>query len=439
MSWTLQYQRAFNAIGGAVTAALMREYLANEEFRHPAALVLAEQCLAVNEPSDGKHWRSGVDFSRVNEKRAARATDPTATSAEAEAIFRAIEPLIADEATEEANKHAVELGIVAARLPHGERATMIQKLLSLASRRLRASLLKSLGLSGEIIDVEMVKQGLAQIFDATNKQSRFESESYELKEWLNLLPFTNRPTEANDIVRSLPNDLRSPEHLEEMVNGFGTVSGVDAEDLLFQLGDTDARFYANHAWRVAALRRGTLSAARRFVDLAAKCIFCKKGIDRWHMTRQIANLLGKHPELRTHVYSLLKDGPTSQGLALLALAVAEEPDAEGLLLLTRIEIEHKRSFISWRTIESVVTKPIPLENRENAYDILPVPAAELRRKLLAMTTDGGPTDAAARCLTQIDKIRDSYGTPEFEPRHPDLASGKLWPIMTADSEATETG
>jgi hypothetical protein len=439
MSWTLQYQRAFHAIGGPETAALMREYLSDEEFGHPAALVLAEQWRAVNEPSDGERWRSGVDFSRVEEKRAARAADPAATSGEAEAIFSAIEPLIANEATEEAKKHAVALGIVAARLPHGERDAVIQKLLSLAPRRPRAALLQNLILSGVIIDIEMVKQGLAEMFEAAKKQSWILSEGYEIKEWLRLLPYTNRPGEAFDVVRTLPDDQRSRERLEEMITAIAAAPGVDAENVLFQLADADARLYVSHVWREAAMRRGTLSAARRFVDLAAKGVFYDKmGTDLWHMSRQLGGLMGEHPELRAHVYSLLKDRPISPGLALLAQSVAEEPDAEGLLLLVRIEIEEKRTFLSWRSIQSVLTKQVPSEDWKGAYDVVPVPAAELRRMLLSMTTDGGPTDAAARCLNQIDRTRDDYGTPEFEPRHPDLASGKAWPIMTHDPDASET-
>jgi hypothetical protein len=56
-----------------------------------------------------------------------------------------------------------------------------------------------------------------------------------------------------------------------------------------------------------------------------------------------------------------------------------------------------------------------------------------------MTTDGGPTDVATRCLIEIDKIRDEYGTPDSEPRHPDLGSGKQWPIMMPDPDVRETG
>ena len=39
-----------------------------------------------------------------------------------------------------------------------------------------------------------------------------------------------------------------------------------------------------------------------------------------------------------------------------------------------------------------------------------------------MTSSGGKGDPAARCLNLIDDLRDEYGAPESEPRHPDLAS-----------------
>jgi hypothetical protein len=430
MSWTLQYQRAFQAISGPETAALMRDYLADVDFGHPAAVVLAGQWTAANEPSDGKRFWSGVDFSRVEEKRAARTRDPAATSVEAEAIFSAIDSLIADEATEDQKKQAVALGVVAARLPHDQRDATIQKLISLAPRRSRAALLQNLILSGESIDIGMIKNGLAEVFEAAKAQSWILSDGYELKEWLRLLPFANPAAEAFAIVRGMLDDQRRVDRLEEMIAGFRTAPGDDAENVLFQLAEADPKFYANRTWRETAIRRDTLSAARRFVDLAANDVFEGKGIDDWHMARQLGDLIREHPELRKHVYQLLRDGAATPGLALLAQAVAEAPDADGLLLLINIEIEHKCSFMSWQTIENIVTEHRHSDNWKGSYEVVPVPAVELRRKLLAMTTDGGPTDAAARCLNQIDEIRDDYGAPDSEPRHPNLASGKPWPIIS---------
>ena len=33
------------------------------------------------------------------------------------------------------------------------------------------------------------------------------------------------------------------------------------------------------------------------------------------------------------------------------------------------------------------------------------------------------------------QIRDEYGAPEAEPRHPDIASGRPWPILAPDPDA----
>ena len=437
-AWTLHYQRAFSAIGGTEMSLLLREYLPNEDFGHAAALVLAGQWRAANEPSDGKHWKGGPDFSYVAQRRAGRVSDPTASSTQADAIFGAIQALISGDATELVTKHAVTLAIAAVALPHGQRDDTIKALLSIADRNSRSALLNNLVLSGEIIDVELVKQGIADVFEAAQKQPWILTERGELGGWLRLLPFTNRPSEALDIVRALPEQHGTPNALEETLDAFGLAPGHDAEEVLFLLAEADPRLYAHHAWRNAVTRRGTLTAATRLADLTARGIFNREdGAEPRGISRCLAGLISEHAELRAHVYDLLKDGPTSPGLALLAQAVAENPDVDGLLLLIQAEIEQKRAIASWRTIEVVVTEHVPAEDWNGAYNVQAVPAIELRRRLLAMTTDGGPADAAARCLNLIDKIRDDYGAPESEPRHPDLASGKAWPIMTPDPDASE--
>lgn len=420
-----EYERAFRAINAPETAALMCEYLHDEHFRDSAALVLAAQWTAENEPSQARHLWGGVDFSHVEERRAARTKDPAATSAEAEAIFGAIEPLIADDATEAQKRRAVTLSIVAARLPHGQRDTTIQKLISLASRRQRAALLQNLILSGENVNIELVKNGLSEMFEAAKNESWILQDGYELRDWLRLLPFSNPTAEVSAIVRGLPNDHRRVDWLEDMISGFRTAPGDDAERVLFQLAEDNPDLYGNHVWRDTATRRGTLSSARRFVDLAANGAFKDSGIDQWNIARQIAGLMSEHAELRTHIYQLLVKGSSPPGLALLAQAVAEAPDADGLLLL----IKHNPSFISRLTIERVVTEHVPSEDLQGAYSIVPAPGGELRQKLLAMTVTGNRTAVATHCLHLIDEIRDDYGAPDSEPRHPDLASGKQWPIM----------
>lgn len=66
-----------------------------------------------------------------------------------------------------------------------------------------------------------------------------------------------------------------------------------------------------------------------------------------------------HSELRDYAYGLLKDR-TSPMTAMLANAVAEGDDPDGLLLLVELENKLQRPLISWRTIRGAVTEHVPL-------------------------------------------------------------------------------
>ena len=423
---------AFLAISAPETAALMREYLTDEHFGALAAQVLASQWQRANEPPSDKRFLGGVDFSHVKEKRALRAADPAATSIEAETIFAAVDTLIADGSTDEQKKLGVGLATVATRLPHGQRDSTIRKLIELTPRRTRPSLLLNLVLSGEEIDSKIVADGIAETLEAAKRETWIltQSEGYELKIWLLLFPFVNNLAEVITVLRSMPAPQREPRFLQEMLAALADAPSADAEGILFKLGEDDPRFYMDYRWRATALQLGTQSSVRRIIDLAAKGVLQGRTTEDWALAQELGGLIDEYPDLRAHVYDLLRDGLSTSGLAQLARAIAENPDEDGLLLLIRLEKDPSHSWIGWQTIERVVTEHVPAEDWKGAYNVVPIPAVELRRKLLAMTTDGGPSDAAARCLNGIDRIRDDYGAPETEPRHPDLKSGKPWPIMT---------
>jgi hypothetical protein len=439
--YTNEYQWAFLAIRTPETAALMREYLEDEHFGSLAARVLADQWRTANEPPKDKRFVGGSDWSDVEAKRAARAANPAATCDEAEAIFAAIDRLTADGATNKQQMLAVSLGITGLRLPHGYRDATIRKLISIAPRDgyevARSELLLSLVLSGEEVDVADVAAGVDETLEAAKKESWIltQSEGYGLKVWLRLLPFVDKPIEGLSVLRGLPPAQRDRYFLRDLVRSYAYAPPEAAEEVLFKLAEAGPHFYFEHEWRDSVIALGTTSSARRLIDLVASGALDGKSGDDWHLVRQLGGLLAEHADLRRHVYSLLKDGASTPGLAKLAGAVAESPDKDGLLLLVKCERDG-RSFRGWRMIEKAVTEHIPVGSNQNFYNVVPVPAAELRRKLFATTTDGGPKDVAARWLNDIDSIRDSYGLPEGEPRHPDLASGKPWPIMTPDPEAT---
>jgi hypothetical protein len=429
--YTVEYQRAFVAIKSPATTALMGEYLADEHFGELAARVLAVQWLEANEPRDDKKFLGGVDFTRVDARRAARAANPSETSTEADMLFGVIDTLIADGATEEQKMLAVTLGIIGAGLPHGERNATIQKLIAFAPRPARANLLLSLVLAGEGVDIKLIADGIAETFEAAKKDTWIltQGDAYQLRAWLRLLPFATPVSELPAVVRAMPDTWRNPNLLEDIVGGLGNSPSPDAEAVLFKLAEDDPRFYLDRQWRATILRLGTASSARRLVDLTASGTLSGKSTDDWHWRRELGGLISEFPEVRAHVQDLLKDGPTSKHLAFLAQAVAERPGTEGLLMLIDFEIKTGRSFLTQQSIESVVTEHVPAEDWKGAYNTVPVPAIELRRKLLAMTASGGASGPAARCLSFIVKLRDDHGAPETEPRHPDLASGRPWPMI----------
>ena len=439
MSWTLQYRRAFDAIRGPETTALVCEYLPDMDFGVDAALLLAGRWRAENEPSDGSRFRMSPDFSRVTEKRSEISIAPTRSSAEAEAIFGAIEQVLAEEPSGKMKQHAVALAAVAVALPHGERGEIIDEIVAFADRCPRARLLNNLVLSGKIVDVDLVTQGIDDVFEAAEEAQWILTDRNELGEWLRLLPFSNRPSEALRAVQALPEQYRAPNSLKEMVVAFGFAADDEAESTLFALAESDQRLYAHSSWRDAVTRRGTLSSAIRLVELAAQGTFnANSNADQEGMVTRIARLIGEQAELRGHIYSLLNSGGEVPGTRLLLQAVASNPDAEGVLVLVRFEIDGWRELASWGVLMHVVAQSVPSVSWKGAYEVHSLPAAELRRELMAMTTDGGPNDAAARCLRLIDRIRDDYGTPESEPRHPDLGSGIAWPMISVDSDSEDS-
>jgi hypothetical protein len=104
------------------------------------------------------------------------------------------------------------LGIVAVWLPHVERDATIQMLLSLAPRRSRAALQQNLILSGESIDIEMVRDGIAEVFEAAKAQKWIVGGRLRVEGMAACGLRTVQPMRSPLCgVRGLPDDQRRPE------------------------------------------------------------------------------------------------------------------------------------------------------------------------------------------------------------------------------------
>ena len=436
--WDIHYEHAFASICCPEATALMQKYLMVEEFGCSAARVLVAHWRTRNEPREENVWPRRPMFSRVAEKRAAREVSAEATSEEAEAIFDAVKQLMGADSTDAHKRCAVVLAIIACALPHGERDEIISRLIGKAAPERKLALLTNLVLAGEVIDVELVTQGIANIIEQAETRTGHwvVVEDRTLQPWLRLLPFTTDPSKTVEIVQTLPEQHRTPYALEELLEALGYAPGDDVEEVIFGLAEADPNLYVNRAWLDAAFRRETRSSATRLLDFAGQDAFNGEGntSDRDIYTR-LASLIDKYPDLRVHLYKLLDNATGGRGMRMLAQTIAENPDEEGLMLLMQLHIEHKHALTAWPAIERVLTHREPVEDSSESYHVLPVAASEVRRKLLARTRDGGPDDIAAQYLNEIDEFRDQFGTNESEPRHPDLGSRKAWPIVAKGKDA----
>jgi hypothetical protein len=336
---------------------MMEPYLTDAHFGELAAQVLAAHWRFANEAPTRRYALGGIDFSIVKDKRQARAFDPDRTSSEAEKIFAAAELLVEGLPTDEQKYLAVALGTIASRLPHGRRDDVIRKLVAFASRRKRPDLLLNLVLSGDHIDLAIVAEGITDTVEAAKSHPWIlvQSDGYELKQWLRLLPFVDRVMDTLPVLRAMPSAQREPRFLANVIDPFPHSPSPDAEDALFSLAKDDPRFYSDYQWRHAALHFGTPSSARRIMDLAARGVL-SQGIPDWETTQAIAHLIASSAEIRTHAYKLLGTAPSPAGQALLARAVGENPNEEGLLLLVTLEQESRIGYVGERSVQQAVTK-----------------------------------------------------------------------------------
>jgi hypothetical protein len=300
----------------------------------------------------------------------------------------------------------------------------------LADRRTRPKLIVSLIQSGEVIPTEVVAAGIAETFEAAKTESWIlhESNAYQLTDWLELLPFTDDLEAMVEVVRAIPAEHRRPERLEKLMSGLVETPSVGAENALFALAVLEPRLSGYWAWYNAIVKLDSPSAISRLVAMIIDGALEYSNSDAWRWARDLGSAIERYPEVRRDIYARLRAGGDQSRLGVLAGAVAEAPDDEGLLLLIDMERRWGRRLFGWRTIEDVVTAKVPSPDWKGAYDVVPVAAVALRRHLLAMIPDGDPNDAAAFALTVIDCIRDEHGHALDEPRHPDLASGRHWPI-----------
>ena len=438
MSWTLQYRRAFAAIGDDQTVRAMIAYLPNPEFGLDGAHVLK----AVWQKSQPRKDESGFmkswpDFSVVPIEYAKRQTGTGGeTHPFVNDIVAAIDDLIKPGAEDADFKHALNLATVAFNLPFTNKKNTISALLQLPVPTVnKRDLLTVLVLAGETISSEMVLLGIDELLEEAeaNPWMLQEQDGWRLLEWLRLLPFTERPAAILDVLDRVEGFRPEPWNLRKLLSALRYAPSVEAETVLDELAKRDQRFLSEYEWLTALADRNTLTAARLLLDLICSGSFTEKAgrLDVMHFGKKISAVMASHDQFRKDVYGRyprVADGPAR---SVLEYAIAEAADAQGVLLLTREGAAREKrlqSTVLHTALRHVLIGQTPIDS-SGGHELYSLPTPELRRGLFDMVVNGNAAQSrlASECLTAIDEFRDDYGQVDTEPRHPDIAMGVSWP------------
>jgi hypothetical protein len=299
--------------------------------------------------------------------------------------------------------------------------------------RTRQKLLTVLALAGKVISSEMVLDEIRLLAEEFKKRQWFsDNEWWEWEGWLKLMPFSDKPMATIDALELLPKPVQAW-RLRGLLSALANSPSPEAEDVLVGLPRKYVDFLGEYDWLRALEKRGMAVAGRTLLGFICEGAYANKpgGIDAWTLYRKLAAAMHMDRDFRAEVYQRYDDNICDAGQGILAAAIAETPDEAGVLLLIRNYARQGKPFDGalHNTLRNVAVDQRPSEDWVGATVSFSVDV-RLRKELFGMIS-GQLREAklAKEALNTIDELRDEYGAPESEPRHPDIESGRPWPMI----------
>ena len=431
------YRIALIKIGTDEVVASMASYLVDPDFCFEAANVLKIICDRRQDERKEQRFGGGIDYSDVAARREARqngAAKPIAP--EADAIFAAVERLLLDDKDGEAHARAIGLASIGVTLPCGDKTDVVQRLLDLPLPvQNKQRLMIGWILAGECVTADSVIEGIrAYLDDATKQRWMLENNNqWALDLWLGLLPFTDRPEATITGVEMVCGALSHPRRMEEVVRSLSLAPGEAAERTLHQMASRFPAIAGEYEWNKALIARRSVAGIGMLLDLMTDPALPNgRGTEHaWSTARDIAALASDLVGLKEELLRRFEVAPTAPRL-LIEHALAKIGGPDVVVAIVRNHAATGRPFdgLLDEAIRETALSQEPVAGWTGAFELHPVAVPELRSELFAML-DGTPAEAAVAnaCLTAIDSLRDEYGAAGLEPRHPDITSGRPWPLV----------
>lgn len=432
-SWNNQYRATLAAIGDEQVSKLMRAYLPDLRFGLEAARVLLDMWNRDHPPGKDRQLAFWHDYSEVKTRRGQLGTNPPVSGELAEAIWKIVRQYGTPSEPPEKQLHAVNLACIAMRMPFGVNRREVEELFKLAlPYAAKRDLFVVAAMSGVVLSFSMLTEAVAELLrDAQTQSWRVDENRGELMTWIELFAFSDQPLTVLGSLNLLSPHHRAPYRLRRLLDALGQSPQPDALKVLKALAQRDPSIADDDNWLDALVRLGSIEAARTL--LGALCDGTLGGRPRQSRDRFSDRLSGFAKALPAFKSELLKrysDAATCKAGDILEAALLELADPDAVLaVLHGMALRGADNHLS-KALRKLAIGETPSARWANAVEQFSVPLATFRKQLFALLADAQQAPLAQRCLEGIDQLRDEYGRVKDEPRHPDIASGTAWPIVT---------
>jgi hypothetical protein len=148
----------------------------------------------------------------------------------------------------------------------------------------------------------------------------------------------------------------------------------------------------------------------------------------------IAKLAQADDGLQSEILALINVPGTPERDFAIIKTIAALNSLDAMLLTLNLAIEDRSHRWPYFVLEEIFQDLCLIKRRilpdGNSYTLEPIPAVELRRRLLEIVAAGDRRSRNAfSLLGKIDVWRLEHGKPSQEPRHPAIESGVQWPAL----------
>jgi len=435
---TQGYRSAFVAIGSDAVIAALQEYLPDPRFGVQAAGALLEIWNRDHPTGKAPIAAHGQDYSRAKQLEKQRREAPGAlpTCDYAEAIFKVAMSIGSNEAESRIQLHAIALAVVGLGMPHGSKRAAIDILLALpVAYAAKQRLLIVSAMAGEVLRSDTLVAGFDELLEAGKTQSwRLAENRGELMNWVELFAFSDHPAAVLGVLDRLPQQYSYSNSLDRLLSALAKSPHEGALDVLQALARRDSRLLARHDWARAVIKVGTEKSGQTLLALVCDGELGNAGgADSFHLSRQLAHLGEEFPALKDELLQRYERLNSGRAKSILESTLIELADARVIRALVRGYAADHRPYDGGlaNALRNAALGRRRVEGwSANAFEEFSVSLAELRQELfgLALANDA-QSRLAESCLVEVEELRDEHGRVDDEPRHPDISSGRPWPII----------